>query len=144
MSAIFSDPRKAHDFIIAGNATLTIKSLKTGDHITYRVRKSQDGRVFFVSVRTGGPGEKLFAYMGTLPGERPDHAPVKLTGKSKYALGDREPRAFNWLWGAVCEGVLPPQAEVRHEGTCGRCARPLTDPESIDRGFGPECWSKLH
>lgn len=24
-------------------------------------------------------------------------------------------------------------------GTCGRCKRPITDPESIARGYGPEC-----
>lgn len=27
-------------------------------------------------------------------------------------------------------------------GRCSRCRRTLTDEESIDRGMGPECWSK--
>lgn len=26
---------------------------------------------------------------------------------------------------------------------CARCKRVLTDPESIDRGFGPICWAKV-
>lgn len=25
---------------------------------------------------------------------------------------------------------------------CARCNRPLRDPESIRRGFGPVCWKK--
>ena len=28
-------------------------------------------------------------------------------------------------------------------GRCGKCGRTLTDPESIDRGIGPECWSRM-
>lgn len=26
---------------------------------------------------------------------------------------------------------------------CQRCGRKLTDPESIQRGYGPECWAEL-
>lgn len=28
--------------------------------------------------------------------------------------------------------------------TCTRCHKPLTDPDSIARGFGPECWAEVH
>lgn len=28
-------------------------------------------------------------------------------------------------------------------GRCGKCGRTLTDPESIERGIGPECWSRM-
>lgn len=31
--------------------------------------------------------------------------------------------------------------ESKH-GRCRVCGRPLTDSISIDRGVGPECWSK--
>lgn len=27
---------------------------------------------------------------------------------------------------------------------CGNCGRKLKDPKSIERGFGPSCWMKLH
>lgn len=30
---------------------------------------------------------------------------------------------------------------VSHEGTCGRCGRKLTFPDSIKNGFGPNSWS---
>lgn len=28
-------------------------------------------------------------------------------------------------------------------GKCGICGRPLTDPESVGRGIGPDCLGKL-
>jgi hypothetical protein len=27
--------------------------------------------------------------------------------------------------------------------TCGKCNRPLKDPKSIERGYGPDCWKKV-
>lgn len=27
--------------------------------------------------------------------------------------------------------------------TCGKCGKPLRDPESLHRGYGPECWTAL-
>lgn len=27
--------------------------------------------------------------------------------------------------------------------TCGKCHRPLSDPKSIERGYGPECWASI-
>lgn len=32
------------------------------------------------------------------------------------------------------------EAEFEPDDICIRCGRPLTDPESIERGFGPECF----
>lgn len=26
---------------------------------------------------------------------------------------------------------------------CQKCGRKLTDPESIKRGYGPECWGRI-
>lgn len=28
--------------------------------------------------------------------------------------------------------------------TCGKCKRPLKDPKSIERGYGPLCWGKVN
>lgn len=35
------------------------------------------------------------------------------------------------------------KVEVWHEGSCGRCGRKLTVPESIANGLGPECAEKV-
>ena len=42
------------------------------------------------------------------------------------------------LWGASPELVLS-RADVYHSGTCSRCGRVLTTPESIRSGLGPVC-----
>lgn len=34
------------------------------------------------------------------------------------------------------------EAELAGAGRCKRCGRPLTDPESIAAGIGPDCRSK--
>lgn len=26
---------------------------------------------------------------------------------------------------------------------CGKCMRPLKDPKSIERGYGPDCWREV-
>ena len=36
-----------------------------------------------------------------------------------------------------------PNLEILEEDTCGRCGRQLTDPVSIQRGIGPECYGKI-
>ena len=30
------------------------------------------------------------------------------------------------------------------EGRCKRCRRKLTNPDSLERGYGPVCWGKVH
>lgn len=27
--------------------------------------------------------------------------------------------------------------------TCGKCHRPLSDPKSVERGHGPDCWASI-
>ena len=64
----------------------------------------------------------------------------------KSAISPEAPsaRGFAWFFGQVTSGAdLSDKAEVRHEGRCGKCARKLTTPESVDTGFGPECSDQL-
>lgn len=35
------------------------------------------------------------------------------------------------------------EAGLRHAKRCLRCGRTLTDPESISRGIGPDCWDRV-
>lgn len=48
----------------------------------------------------------------------------------------------------VQEGKNKEGAEMLSEGLnyyskCQKCGKKLTDPESIKRGYGPECWNSL-
>jgi len=121
-------------FMMAGNATLTLKSEKTGVHFTYRVRASEDGKVSFVSLMNGPDNEKNYSYLGTIRDGIFAHG-----AKSKIGADAPSAKAFTWFHNHLKSSTVPAQLQVWHEGRCGRCGRKLTHPESIERGIGPEC-----
>jgi Family of unknown function (DUF6011) len=132
------NPIDARRFALAGRATLTLKSLVTEKHYTFRVNKAKKGEVWFVQVLTDGD---QYVYMGILRGDGPS---FMLTKKSKFTEEAPAYKAFKFFADHLIGAKhLPDKLEVRHEGACGRCARPLTHPLSIDRGIGPECWAAM-
>lgn len=138
MNAPLPTAQAVTQFALAGNATLTIRSLKTGSRFTYRIRKSEDGRVWFVSYLRGAENdsESSYQFLGTIKGDK-SYAHGR---KSRIAPDAPVAKAFEWFEGKViAQQTLPEQIEVWHEGRCGRCNRKLTVPESIEHGFGPEC-----
>ena len=62
----FMEPAAAKQFVLAGNARLTAKSLKTGHHYTFRVRRSQDGEVWFVGILSDGDNENGYRPLGII------------------------------------------------------------------------------
>lgn len=125
-------------YIQAGDATVTLKSLKTDMHYTYRVRESDDGNVFFVAVMWGTDNESDYSYkyIGIIK-----NGECKWTRKSKVAEDDIRWKAFQWVYNMLAvANIMPPNLEIWHEGRCGRCNHKLTRPDSIERGIGPECW----
>jgi hypothetical protein len=141
-------------FILAGNATITLKSLKTGVHFTYKIQEPQKKDptrpVWFVKLLTGPDNTGDYTYLGMitaspLGGSR--IAPLQPTFRATKATRNPEApsfKAFAFTFGALATGRgIPAGVEVRHEGRCGRCGRALTVPESIDRGIGPECAARM-
>jgi hypothetical protein len=138
-----TEPAQALQFLLAGKAVVTLKSTKTGNHLTFKVKATKDaganGPSHFVAIRTGGAGEKNFAYLGFLKGGR-----QYVHGrKSKIDQSDTRVRAFRFVHTRLLWNEMPPNCEIWHEGTCGRCGRALTDPTSIASGVGPECATKI-
>lgn len=131
------------NFVTAGSAVFTLRSLKTGTHFTYRVTRStiEDGRppVWFVSVLTA---PETYSYLGIIRSRRVlgELSATDFVRTAKSAIGDDAPsrRAFAWFWERVDRFPIP-ELEVWHCGTCGRCGRELTVPESIATGLGPVC-----
>jgi len=136
------DAHKVSEFVTAGNATLTISSKKTNARYTYKVKATKDTEnLFFVSLLAGADNTSDFTYLGIL-----SDTGFRVTAKSRYRPESKPALAFKWLADKVILGGHDPHEvdlEVRHEGRCARCGRPLTTPDSIDRGIGPECASKL-
>lgn len=130
-------------FILAGNAVFTIAGRE--HRYTFRIAQPKDEgtggqadrpKPYFVSVLTGG-GEHKYTYIGVL---NVGTGQVHTTRASKIGLNTPAAKALQWTLNRVWRGLdLPAPAACYHEGRCGRCGRPLTDPASILRGFGPDC-----
>lgn len=138
MSA-FTSAEDAARFTLAGRAIVTVTSKVTGRSYTLRWRSSpyvQDE--FFVDLLTGPHNTADYTYLGMF--RRSTASGFVLTKRSKMNLESTPIRAVSFFTKNVLQRrYLPATLEVRHEGRCGRCARTLTVPGSIDRGIGPEC-----
>ena len=126
-------------FMRAGNATVTIRSKKTQTRFTFKVRKSKDGAVFFISLMNGPDNESAFTYMGYIRGG------IYFHGGRKARVGQDAPsnKAFAWTWRALSQNTMPATVEIWHEGRCGMCNRKLTVPSSIRSGIGPDCATRM-
>ncbi len=126
------------EFILAGMATFTIRSMKTGTRFTYRVklaprRSVDDERPYFVSVLYAGD----YSYLGCI---WPESERFVHDRNSRIPLSAISTQAFRWLWNKLSK-TDPDLTEIEfyHAGMCARCGRLLTDPESIELGWGPIC-----
>lgn len=138
-------PKLSKDFLLAGRALFTVDNGK-GEHYTYKVRAKENefrGRMvssFFVSVKAVG-GPFPYRYIGLL---NPADGTIKCTAKSNFLPGTKEYDVAAWACQSVIKSkMIPTNYQIEHAGKCGRCGRTLTDPESIARGIGPECWTIL-
>jgi hypothetical protein len=133
------------DFLLAGNATFTVSNPQ-GEHYTFKVNRpkheldrSQMGiqrpAPYFIRVLTGPDNENSYTYLGMVKEDG-----VHLTKASKYTKDSKPYRVADWaVRGILAGGDLPDGYNIDHAGTCGRCGRKLTTPESIATGLGPVC-----
>ena len=134
------------DFFLGGKATFTVQNSETGQHRTYKIRKSNPtpqypNPAWFIKQMTGTDNESHYSYIGML---NTTTGGITLTRASKFAEGSDVVKSARWVMCRVILGLqIPDQMEIRHSGKCGRCGRLLTTPESLDRGIGPECWEKM-
>jgi hypothetical protein len=140
-TSMFTTATAAREFILGGNATVTLVSTKTGTRFTYKIRGKDD--VWFVSLLGGPDNEADYRYMGRI-----DAGSSFWAGRRTPKPGDVGPdapssKAFAWAWTRIAIDHLPVGLEVWHEGRCGRCNRKLTVPASIASGFGPECVTRI-
>lgn len=142
----------SRQFLLAGRAVFTITG-KRG-RFTFRILKnepeagSQYGPSFYVYVLTGkakpatdesedDKHRSAYTYIGFL---NTNTGEVRMTKGSKLPHTSPAVVAVQWALPRLWAGrELPAPAAVYREDRCGRCARPLTDPESIAAGIGPDC-----
>ncbi len=144
-------------YVLAGEAVFTVSN-GTGSHYTYHTYRSKPSGsqrlgAWFIKVLTGPDRSTDFKYIGMLWWDREfgDHTRepvIKITKMSKFMSHHECVKVAQWalraIWQAANKGyALPARYSILHEGKCGRCGRPLTTPESLDTGLGPDCAAEL-
>lgn len=101
MAGRLTDPYQIATFCLAGNATVTLVSLKTQKRYTFKVRKPDDFSasrpIWFVSVLKGSDNEADFGYIGQIRTTRYLYERGKKCWKDWYAAS----AAFQWFWGHI-------------------------------------------
>jgi hypothetical protein len=132
-------PEEISLFMFAGNATLTLRSAKTGQRFTYKVQEDEkDPALFWVKVLVGPDNWTNYKSLGRIKAG-------EYIRNRNSGIGEDAPsaRAFAWFAGNLLRNVVREELEVYHEGKCGACGRKLTVPESILTGLGPECSDRI-
>ena len=148
---------KSLNFILAGKAFVTFVNTQTQNRFTFKVVKHKKLNFFYVNVLTN---PDVYTYIGTISSDgnfkhsikshiTSDAQSVKVFGyvlsKLKTIIQD-ETQILN-IYGEFeilpAITALPKFIEVYHSGKCGKCGKRLTVPESIDSGFGPECFKMI-
>jgi hypothetical protein len=138
---MFKNPQDVKNYVLAGNAAVTLTSKRTGKRYTYKITRATNRETrepedrWFVALLAGPDNTADYTYLGMLNGS----GMLAPTKASRMGVDSIPFRGFNYLWRHIKAGELPADMEIRHMNTCGRCGRPLTVPESIDTGLGPEC-----
>ena len=123
-------------FVLAGRAVFTVNNDK-GDHYTYKISKHKTDDMYFANVLSGGCD--MYSYMGVFDKD----AHVIYKGRKGMSPEAKSVKVLTWAMKVIDgKATLPQGYNIQHEGRCGRCGRPLTDPESIRTGLGSVCREK--
>lgn len=124
-------PESVKDYLLAGNAVLTVQNRDTENHFTYEVSKKKDAQVWFVKMLMNQ--EYVYIGMFTWLGFR-------TTKGSKVSSTSPSFMVMNIVFRRYVLSLNPhPKLRLMHNGYCAHCGRMLTHPESLETGLGPVC-----
>jgi len=129
-----TDPNTVLAFMFAGDATLTFRSVKSGNRYTFRIQggeKKDKIAPYFVKLLVGSDNENDYAYMGMISFYQGkwNFRLTPASAKSNFTENSTTVKAFRWTFQPLLEGRMPMGVEIWHEGRCARCHRKLTNPE---------------
>lgn len=134
------NPQDVLSFALAGNATITIRSIASESRFTYKIKQCADKpTLWFLALMNGPDNENHFQYLGNIRTLDGKDFTLEHGRKSSVSVDAVSWKAISWFWAHVNQNSMPTTVECWHEGRCGKCNRKLTVPESIERGIGPEC-----
>jgi hypothetical protein len=136
---------RAGVMLAAGQLTLTVTSKVTHEHITVKATcKARNDAGQWKRVPFEFATHVFFVVPSAVWGDR--IGTFRPTTGYFYEDNAADPKR---VWAAIaalkfaCTGEMHLQAEYAEADKCGRCGRELTDPESIARGIGPECYGQM-
>jgi len=138
------DPRNFAHLFFAGRSRITLVNTKRETHIRLKIKEKRE-RVNGKLVGTG----RFYLYTSILnDGDTGwQYAAVFFKDTYRYRLGaDHQQgsqihRVTQFVYDALKSPEILTQkgVDLHHEGRCCRCAMPLTHPDSIQLGVGPDC-----
>lgn len=142
------NPQNFAHIFFAGRTRVTLKNNAKDSHVRLKVKEKKE-RVNGKMVGTG----RFFVYTSILnDGDTGwDFAATFFADSKNYRLGrdhvqgSQVDRIMNFVSKALKNPAIFGQknASIYHEGRCCRCAMPLTHPDSIILGVGPDCLSHM-
>jgi hypothetical protein len=143
MNLTLDTTKRAARMLEAGRVTVTFTS-PSGQHITITAKS----RAKIDDRWQGVPLAKATILFFEVPNHDNgfNDKVGKLTGRGGF-VADRNAdpaRVYcaKMLLAYVAGRPTPPSLVIQEENRCGKCGRELTDPVSIERGIGPECYGQ--
>lgn len=137
----FTDSELLNQYILGGRAVVTLESPKGKKH-TYVYATPRNAESFPPDVRfvyALHDGKKEF-YIGMIELDK-----FRLTRNSRFLPDTEIVKGASYIEHLrhSQDFLSKSPMKIYHEGICSRCGRKLTDPRSIELGFGPKCKIKV-
>lgn len=137
------NPLHLPQLFFAGRSLLTFHNTEKNTHMTVKAAQARDRKdrkiklpFFFVNISLLGDSDQGFRYAGIIYQDTMTFRPAQ------GIVGDGHmEKVILFIMAALKNPQLLRDKGVSllHEGKCCRCALPLTNPLSIDRGLGDDC-----
>ncbi len=138
------DAASFRTFMFQGKALFTLENKEKGTHITLRVQtlkrkrhQPEDTRYFDVHVKALNDKYAGNRYIGRIDRKSKSFKPTGYIERDHVGI-----QTVEWLirnWNHLEEYTAGDRMSIYHMGVCCKCGLPLTVPESIQNGIGPQC-----
>ena len=123
-----------YEYIHGGHGVVTLQA-PGGKHFTYCFKKPhresnfREGTLFAYCIE----GKNEYNYVGMY-----DVKSFRKTANSEYDEDSEQFKGAQYIIYMSLKDFNTPM-KLYHEGVCCLCGKKLTNPESIERGIGPQC-----
>lgn len=144
------DAASFRTFMFQGKALFTFQNTEKDTHITFRVQtlkrrrgQPEETRYFDIFVKALNDKYQGNRYIGRIDRKTKSFKPYNYVEKDHIGI-----QTIDWLirnWTKLEEFTKqasekePAKLNIFHLGHCCKCGLPLTVPESIQNGIGPQC-----